>query len=95
MLCTTSAFAQDGKPASKVQENTIEGLSFYPNPVSNGKIYISSKSNDEKQITIFDVLGKKVLQTLLTSRELKFLHLSLLEFTLLKLKKVMQVLLEN
>lgn len=75
-LCTTSAFAQDGKQQSKVQENTIEGLTFYPNPVSNGKIYISSKSNEDKQITIFDVLGKKVLQTVLTSRELNIASLS-------------------
>jgi len=73
---TTNTFAQEGKQQSKAQENAIEGLSFYPNPVSNGKIYISSKSNDDKQITIFDVLGKKVLQTVLTSKELNISSLS-------------------
>ena len=76
MLSTTSVMAQDGKPASKVQENTIEGLSFYPNPATGGKIYISTKSNEDKQITIFDVLGKKVLQTTLSSRELNISSLS-------------------
>ncbi len=75
-LSTSSVLAQDLKSQSKVQENTIEGLTFYPNPVTNGKLYISSKNNDDKQITIFDVLGKKVLQTLLTSKELNVASLS-------------------
>lgn len=73
---TTSVSAQESRQQSKVQENTIDGLNFYPNPVTNGKLYISSKSNDDKQITIFDVLGKKVLQTLLTSKELNVSSLS-------------------
>lgn len=75
-LSTTSALAQEGKSASRAQENAIEGLSFYPNPVSTGKIYITTKNNEDKQITIFDVLGKKVLQTLLTARELNISSLS-------------------
>lgn len=65
-LSTTVAVAQDGKQ-SKVQDNTIEGLSFYPNPVSNGKIYITTRNNNDKEIIIFDVLGKKVLQTTISS----------------------------
>lgn len=47
-----------------------ETLGFYPNPVSNGKIYITSKTSLDKEIMIFDVLGKKVLQTTISSREL-------------------------
>ncbi len=73
---TTNVVAQEGKSLAKSQETIIEGLSFYPNPVTNGKVYISSKLNADKQITIFDVLGKKVLQTLLTSRELNVGSLS-------------------
>jgi hypothetical protein len=38
--------------------------------VSNGKIYITSKSSLDKEVAIFDVLGKKVLQTVITSKEL-------------------------
>jgi hypothetical protein len=74
-LGATNVVAQEAKPSVKSQE-TIEGLSFYPNPVTNGKIYISSKLNADKQVTIFDVLGKKVLQTLLTSKELNVTSLS-------------------
>ena len=56
------SFSQEGKQP--------DGLGFYPNPVSNGKIYITSKTSLDKEILIFDVLGKKVLQTTISSREL-------------------------
>lgn len=63
--------AQETKQNAKLQEpSVIEGLSIYPNPVNNGKVFISSKNDADKNIAIFDVLGKKVLQTTLTSKEL-------------------------
>ena len=66
-----SVSAQETKQQSRLQESTtIEGLSLYPNPVSNGKVYITTKNDLDKEIQIFDVLGKKVLQTVLSSREL-------------------------
>lgn len=66
-----SVSAQETKQQSRLQESTtIEGLSLYPNPVSNGKVYITTKNDLDKEIQIFDVLGKKVLQTVLNSREL-------------------------
>jgi Secretion system C-terminal sorting domain len=74
---TLSISAQEAKPQSKLQETTvIEGLNLYPNPVSNGKVYISSKNDLDKNIIIFDVLGKKVLQTTMTSKELNISNLS-------------------
>nr|WP_315143392.1 T9SS type A sorting domain-containing protein [uncultured Flavobacterium sp.] len=77
LFFSVSVSAQEVKQQPKPQENTsIEGLSLYPNPVSNGKVYISTKEDLEKEITIFDVLGKKVLQTQLSSRELNVSSLS-------------------
>lgn len=74
---TDSATAQDSKQQPRVQNNTsIEGLNLYPNPVTNGKIYITSKNELEKEIIIFDVLGKKVLQTIISSKELNVSNLS-------------------
>ena len=70
LFFSASTFAQETKTQSKTQDIAIDGLSFYPNPVSNGKIYITSKSSLDKEVTIFDVLGKKVLQTVITSKEL-------------------------
>lgn len=75
-LISFSASAQETKAQSRNQDTSIEGLNFYPNPVSNGKIYITSKLSLDKDITIFDVLGKKVLQTILNSRELNIAALS-------------------
>jgi hypothetical protein len=63
LMFSLVSFAQEGKQPS-------EGLGFYPNPVNNGKIYITSKTSLDKEISIFDVLGKKVLQTTISSREL-------------------------
>jgi hypothetical protein len=74
-LVSFAAAAQDAKPV-KAQDSAIEGLNFYPNPVSNGKIYITSKSSLDKEITIFDVLGKKVLQATLNAKELNVSNLS-------------------
>jgi hypothetical protein len=71
------ASAQDSKQQPKPQEaTTIEGLNLYPNPVNNGKVYITTKNDLEKEVIIFDVLGKKVLQTQLSSKELNVSNLS-------------------
>jgi hypothetical protein len=73
---TITATAQDNKQQPKTQENvSIEGLNLYPNPVTTGKVYITSKNDLEKEIIIFDVLGKKVLQTKINSKELNVSNL--------------------
>lgn len=72
-----STNAQDVKQQPKTQETSvIEGLNLYPNPVSNGKVYISTKNDLEKEVIIFDLLGKKVLQTMISSRELNIPNIS-------------------
>lgn len=43
--------------------NNIAGLKMYPNPVSNGTLFIETSANAEKTVTVFDVLGKQVLNT--------------------------------
>ena len=56
----------------------IEGLTIYPNPVSpqNSLIYISTKHNSAKNITIFSVLGKRILSTKLMGKTLNISKLS-------------------
>lgn len=80
LFCFTvfSVSAQDNNKQQPVknQEISIEGLNFYPNPVSNGKVFITSKSTLTKDIVVFDVLGKVVLQTTLTNKELNVSSLS-------------------
>ena len=43
-----------------IEQNSISGLTIYPNPVKNGEFSISKQSNGVKSVQIFDVLGKQV-----------------------------------
>jgi hypothetical protein len=74
---TLGSNAQDSKQLPKTSQSTvIDGLNLYPNPVSNGKVYISTKNDAEKEIVIFDLLGKKMLQTIVSGKELNVASLS-------------------
>lgn len=48
---------------ASVSRNDIDGFTTYPNPVTNNKLTISTLSTNNKQVSIFNVLGKKVLST--------------------------------
>lgn len=48
------------------QKNSISGLKVYPNPAKNN-LFISSDSNQIKQVEIYNVLGKVVLNTKVTN----------------------------
>jgi Secretion system C-terminal sorting domain len=42
---------------------SISGLNVYPNPVKNGIFYITTDANAERTVTVFDIVGKQVLNT--------------------------------
>ncbi len=44
-----------------IDQNTITGFSISPNPVNNGVFYITTDANAERTVTVFDILGKQVL----------------------------------
>ena len=46
-----------------VNKNDIAGLSIYPNPVTNGTLFINSTTGVNKTVVIYDILGKQVLKT--------------------------------
>jgi hypothetical protein len=46
---------------ASLENNSIEGFAAYPNPVTNNVFTVKSNSSDTKEISIFNVLGKKVL----------------------------------
>ena len=54
--------ALGGTATLGIVNNSISNLSIYPNPVTNGKLFISSSSNLEKEVVIYTALGQKVLQ---------------------------------
>ena len=76
-LLSQKGFTQNNVNANVVTQN-IEDLSIYPNPVTNGKvfIYISSKQNSVKKVDFFDVLGKQIYSTQITGKELNISTLS-------------------
>ncbi|MCB0475264.1 MAG: T9SS type A sorting domain-containing protein [Flavobacteriaceae bacterium] len=45
-------------------------FSVFPNPITSGKVYINTEFNVEKQIQVFDILGKQVMMQTLKGREL-------------------------
>ena len=61
---------------TKSSSNTIEGLSVFPNPVTNSKLTISTRHNLQKTIEIYDVLGKRIIATSILGETLNVSKLS-------------------
>ncbi len=47
----------------RLNNNTIQGFATYPNPVTNKRFTVTTSSSDIKQVSIFNVLGKRVFST--------------------------------
>ena len=60
----------------RIERDAINGFNLYPNPVTNGKLFINTLSNADKEIQIYNILGKQVLSTKLKGRELNVSKLS-------------------
>lgn len=73
-LGSTWAYVTSG--TLKTNQNAIAGLKVYPNPVSNGKLYIETAANAERTVVIFDLLGKKVLNTITSNSEINVASLN-------------------
>ncbi len=60
------------------QQEHIDGLSIYPNPISNGRLFvnITTHKNLTKKVEIFNVLGKQIYATDLYGTELNIEQLS-------------------
>ncbi len=56
--------------------NQIEGFAVYPNPTSLGYVTISSKNNSEMNVSVFDMLGKQVLNTPIENNRLNVTSLT-------------------
>lgn len=52
-----------------VGENTISGFNLYPNP-ANSKVNIQTTVKGDKHVVVYDILGKQVMNTVLTGSEL-------------------------
>lgn len=63
---TPGVFAQG--TILSIRQNAIDGLKVYPNPVTNGNLYITSDNNVSKTVAVYDVLGKQVIKTTVTDQ---------------------------
>lgn len=63
-------FASLGYAQEQKTNGEIDGFKLYPNPVTNGKVYINTTLNAPKKILILDVLGNKVMETTIIGTEL-------------------------
>lgn len=77
-LMFTQTGVSQSRPKNLPIQEAIDGLSIYPNPVSNGKlfIYIATKRDLLKKVEIFNVLGKQVFSTFLSGKELNISKLN-------------------
>lgn len=65
-----------GTTALGLENNNVKNISIYPNPVINGKLFIGSASNIEKEVLIVTTLGQPVLNVKVDSEPIDVSHLS-------------------
>jgi len=78
-LFSFGAQAQENKQTFTSGKDPIEGLTIYPNPAKADRIYITTaKPAVTKDIEIFDMLTKKVMQVTLSggNKELNISNLT-------------------
>ena len=77
LLTVNTSYAQQESERSTTEiTQNIDGLTIYPNPVNNGKVFISTTLNLSKDINIYDVLGKKIVSETLFGKELNISNLT-------------------
>lgn len=54
---------------ASIAQNEIKGFAIYPNPVNNGEFNIKSLMNIERQVQLFDILGKTVYSNMVQANE--------------------------
>lgn len=70
--CTPSnlIFAVELTPLLGTNDNELSDFNLYPNPATKGVVNIETATQGEKHVVVFDVLGKKVIDTVISEREL-------------------------
>ena len=58
-----------------INENAISGLKIYPNPVTSGILFIETTANAEKNVVLYDILGKQVVNTTTSTNEVNVSNL--------------------
>jgi len=59
---------QTFSPVAAVHQEKVVDFSIYPNPIKDGYFMLNTKDNDARKIEIFDVLGKKVFESIISGK---------------------------
>lgn len=72
LLFNAPVNAQEADSLAQIEETemNIEDLSIYPNPAPGNKIYIRTRHNQLKEVEVYNVLGKPILQKKISGTEL-------------------------
>jgi len=77
LFVSLNSYAQSNNGlANNNSSENIKGLNVFPNPVSNGKVFVYTELNLTKNIEIYNVLGKKIISQTLYGKELKISNLN-------------------
>lgn len=71
---TAGNFAQGAILSTK--ENQIDGFDLYPNPTSSAFVNISSDNRSPMKISVYDILGKQVIERTVTNNRLNVSNLN-------------------
>lgn len=71
---TPGVFAQGNILSTK--ENQIDGFELYPNPTSEAFVNIKSDNRTPIKVSVFDILGKQVIQRTVTNNRLNISNLN-------------------
>ncbi len=76
--CTPSnlVFAIELVGSAGVEDNSLADLSLFPNPTNGSTVNIQTALQGDKQVTVFDVLGKQVINTVVSNNELSIAGLN-------------------
>jgi len=60
----------DCMPLLGINNNFTESLNIHPNPVTRGLVNIETSVPGEKEVVVFDILGKKIIDTVLQNSQM-------------------------
>ncbi len=70
LLFAINTYAQHEVPSTAIPTHQESFMKLYPNPATSGIVYITTRTNSTKEITIFDVFGKIVLTNRIKTKAL-------------------------
>jgi len=75
LVCTLVVSGQEMIEITSVQNPESNNFTLYPNPAFDDIVYVTTKKNVPKDITVYDVFGKIVLRDRISTNELNISQL--------------------